>query len=64
MIGLKNYENKPDSQGDCRTVLKEMPNENIDLIFADPPYNLSGKSMEWKNKGMGDWFKVNESGTP
>jgi site-specific DNA-methyltransferase (adenine-specific)/modification methylase len=48
-------------KGDCCEILKkEMPDESIDLIFADPPYNLSGKSMEWKNKGMGgDWFKVN-----
>ncbi len=49
-------------KGDCRQILKkEIPDESIDLIFADPPYNLSGKSMEWKNKGLGgDWFKVNE----
>lgn len=49
-------------QGDCRDVLKqEVPNESIDLIFADPPYNLSGKGLKWQNKGMGgDWFMVNE----
>ena len=27
-------------QGDCLEVLKTMPAESVDLIFADPPYNL------------------------
>jgi len=49
-------------KGDCRKVMKkEIPDESIDLIFADPPYNLSGNGLKWKNKGMGgDWFMVNE----
>lgn len=25
-------------QGDCIETLKEMPDECVDLIFADPPY--------------------------
>lgn len=33
----------------------------INLIFADPPYNLSGNGLHWKgNKTGGDWFMVNE----
>jgi site-specific DNA-methyltransferase (adenine-specific) len=49
-------------KGDCRKVLKKkIPSESIDLIFADPPYNLSGNGLKWQNKGMGgDWFMVNE----
>lgn len=49
-------------KGDCREILKkEIPIESIDLIFADPPYNLSGNGLKWKNKGLGgDWFMVNE----
>lgn len=49
-------------KGDCREILKkEIKNESIDLIIADPPYNLSGNALQWKNKGMGgDWFMVNE----
>lgn len=49
-------------KGDCRQILqKEIPEESIDLIFADPPYNLSGNGLKWQNKGMGgDWFMVNE----
>ncbi|MEJ5306401.1 MAG: site-specific DNA-methyltransferase [Ignavibacteria bacterium] len=27
-------------QGDCIELLKKIPDESIDLIFADPPYNL------------------------
>jgi len=27
-------------KGDCIEVLKEIPEDSIDLIFADPPYNL------------------------
>ena len=26
--------------GDCLKVLKTIPDKSIDLIFADPPYNL------------------------
>ena len=31
-------------QGDCIQVLKSFPDESIDLIFADPPYNLQLKN--------------------
>lgn len=27
-------------QGDCRQVLTKLPEKSVDLIFADPPYNL------------------------
>lgn len=49
-------------KGDCRTILnKEIPEESVDLIFADPPYNLSGNGLKWMgNKTGGDWFMVNE----
>ena len=48
--------------GDCTKILTEKIEENsIDLIFADPPYNLSGNGLHWKgNKTGGDWFMVNE----
>jgi len=50
-------------EGDCRKVMQnEIANGSIDLIFADPPYNLSGNGLKWQNKGMGgDWFMVNEN---
>ena len=31
-------------QGDCVEVLKSLPDESVDLIFADPPYNLQLKN--------------------
>jgi len=48
--------------GDCLKVLgKEIDKDSIDLIFADPPYNLSGNGLKWKgNKTGGDWYMVNE----
>jgi site-specific DNA-methyltransferase (adenine-specific)/modification methylase len=48
--------------GDCINVLnKKIDQESIDLIFADPPYNLSGNGLKWKgNKTGGDWYMVNE----
>lgn len=48
--------------GDCIQILKkEIEDNSIDLIFADPPYNLSGNALKWKgNKTGGDWYMVNE----
>jgi len=49
-------------QGDCVEVLtKEIDENSIALVFADPPYNLSGNGLTWKgNKTGGDWYMVNE----
>ncbi len=48
--------------GDCTEILTKKIEENsIALVFADPPYNLSGNGLHWKgNKTGGDWFMVNE----
>ena len=48
--------------GDCIKMLNTKVDKNsIDLIFADPPYNLSGNGLKWKgNKTGGDWYMVNE----
>lgn len=47
---------------DCVKVLNEKIDKgSIDLIFADPPYNLSGNGLKWEgNKTGGDWYMVNE----
>jgi site-specific DNA-methyltransferase (adenine-specific)/modification methylase len=49
-------------KGDCRKILKDKIFEkSIDLIFADPPYNLSGNGLKWEgNKTGGDWYMMNE----
>lgn len=48
--------------GDCVEVLNQKIDKgSIDLIFADPPYNLSGNGLKWEgNKTGGDWYMVNE----
>ena len=35
-------------QGDCRAVLAELPAQSVDLIFADPPYNLQLQHDLWR----------------
>lgn len=49
-------------QGDCISILNEKIEENsINLIFADPPYNLSGNTLNLKNNTTGGaFYKVNE----
>ncbi len=34
--------------GDCVKILKTVPDESIDLIFADPPYNLQLNQELWR----------------
>jgi len=48
--------------GDCVEILNDQIGKgSVDLIFADPPYNLSGNGLKWKgNKTGGDWYMVNE----
>ena len=47
---------------DCiEFMTKKLSPNSIDMIFADPPYNLSGKSLKLEgNTTGGDWYKVNE----
>jgi site-specific DNA-methyltransferase (adenine-specific)/modification methylase len=49
-------------QGDCLEVLKnKIDAETIDLVYADPPYNLSGKGLNLaNNKTGGAFYKINE----
>lgn len=60
-------------QGDCRELMKSLPACSVNLIFADPPYNLSGEDYLTTKNGKvaklhkGDWdviediHKFNES---
>lgn len=49
-------------QDNCIKILnKDIEKQCVSLIFADPPYNLSGNGLKWVgNKTGGDWFMVNE----
>src|SRR3989338_58559 len=53
-------------QGDTIQLLKDMEPNSVDLIFADPPYNLSGKDhLTCKNGKMavcdkGEWDQIDD----
>lgn len=49
--------------GDCiDTLNKRVTEKSVDLIFADPPYNLSGNGLRWMgNKTGGDWYMIDEA---
>jgi len=52
--------------GDTIETMKKMPSASIDLIIADPPYNLShGNTWSWRGGNLpgfgGAWNKVMES---
>jgi site-specific DNA-methyltransferase (adenine-specific) len=49
-------------EGDCITLLENtIDKESINLIYADPPYNLSGTNLTLKNNTTGGaFYKVNE----
>ncbi|MFP3903928.1 MAG: DNA-methyltransferase, partial [Armatimonadota bacterium] len=34
--------------GDCRDILASFPEESVDVIFADPPYNLQLDGELWR----------------
>lgn len=48
--------------GDCIQIMgKEIPENCIVLVYADPPYNLSGKALTLiNNKTGGPFYKMNE----
>jgi len=52
--------------GDCKKILKKIDEKSIDLIFADPPYNVSGKNHLTTKSGRpvqnykGEWDVVED----
>jgi len=48
--------------GDCIIIMKqEIVDESVDLIYADPPYNLSHKDLKLTNNQTGGpFYKMNE----
>ena len=38
-------------KGDCIEVLKTLPDCSIDLIFADPPYNMQTEGELFRTNG-------------
>ncbi|HNT71299.1 MAG TPA: hypothetical protein PKI83_06555, partial [Bacteroidales bacterium] len=50
--------------GDAIEILNKIDSNSIDLIFADPPYNLSGENYQTCKSGKmskcnkGDWDQI------
>jgi len=54
---IENWTNEV-HRGDALEKLKEMPEESVDLVIADPPYNAShGNDFEYEEK---NWKKLDE----
>jgi site-specific DNA-methyltransferase (adenine-specific) len=50
-------------QGDCREILEKIPENSVDLVFADPPYFLSNGGItchagKMVSVNKGDWDKL------
>jgi site-specific DNA-methyltransferase (adenine-specific) len=57
-------------QGDAIEILRQYPNESVDLVFADPPYNLDKdytiyddeqadhKYVEWCNSWLAEYIRI------
>ena len=41
-------------QGDCLELMKELPDESVDAVITDPPYNI-GKDFEGENMQIQEW---------
>jgi len=39
-------------QGDCRTLLKELPDNSVDSVITDPPYELAFMGKKWDASGI------------
>jgi len=51
-------------QANCLELLAELPENSVDMVFADPPYNLSngGITVHARRRvsvNRGDWDKSN-----
>ena len=38
--------------GDCREVLKHLPDNSVDSVVTDPPYELNFMNRKWDNTGV------------
>jgi site-specific DNA-methyltransferase (adenine-specific) len=65
MKSITNFENRI-ILGDCVSVLKDIPNGTVDLIFTDPPYNIGIKydlykdTMEYCDYVDWSWHWISE----
>jgi modification methylase len=59
--------------GDCISVMKQMPNECLDLVVTSPPYNLKnstgngmkdGRGGKWKNAALVNGYSDHDDNMP
>lgn len=48
-------------QGDCREVLKTLPDNSIDSIVTDPPYELGFMNKKWDKQGIAYNFQCGKN---
>ena len=41
--------------GDCLEVMKDLPDNSVDLVLTDPPYGIGADKAAHKNKGKWGW---------
>jgi len=51
MKNIKQFENKV-INGDCIEVMKTMPDNSVDTVICDPPYELNFMGKGWDNQGI------------
>ena len=68
-MSKKSLETNVVLQGDCIKILKTLPDKSVDLIFADPPYNLQLRGDLWRPNNTkvsavnDDWDKYDSFAT-
>ena len=50
-------------QGDCLDLLPTLPEKSVDLVFADPPYNLQLQNELWRPNHDRVWTRWMTNGT-
>ncbi len=67
--GIKNFENKI-ILGDCLEIMRDIPDNSVDMTFADPPFNLKKKYnhyedtkekeeyLDWCNRWISEMVRI------
>lgn len=45
-------------QGDCMDRMREIPDGSVDLLLADPPYNIGVQTQRARKKRTNEWDKI------
>ena len=39
-------------QGDCREAMRDLPDNSVDAVVCDPPYELGFMGKKWDSTGI------------